>query len=49
MWVLEHTAGVKTMAEMVVMLVMSASCFGNIYHAQYMWVVCLLESMIDIE
>ena len=45
MWVLGHTAGMKTM----VMWVMLVPCFGNIYHAQYIWVVHLFESMIDFE
>ena len=49
MWVLGHTADVKTAAEIVVMLVMHVLCSKNIYHGQHMWVVCLLESMIDFE
>ena len=46
---LEHTIGVKIVAERVVRLVTLVPCFGNIYHAQYMWVVILLEKMIDYE
>ena len=49
MWVLGHTFGVKTMAEMVVMLVMLVLFSRNIYHGQYKWVVCLLESMNNFE
>lgn len=49
MWVLGHTVSVKVVAEIVVMRVMLVSCSRNIYHAQYRWVVHLLESMIDFE
>ena len=49
MWVLGHTADVKTATEMVVMLVMFVMCSGNIYHGQHMRVVRLFESMTNFE
>ncbi len=49
MWVLGHTANVKTTTKMVVMQIMLVLCSGNIYNAQYMWVVHLLESRTNLE